>query len=74
MLHNPFLKIKYILFAIIFVCLCHFAVKAQIKAIPAWYPIIPYPADLVPENGDFIINQKLLWSFKMKTSARMRVL
>ena len=55
---NPFLKMKYTTLAIIFFCLCHFAVKAQIEAISIRYPIIPYPAHLVPEKGDFVINQK----------------
>lgn len=55
---NPFLKMKYKPLAIIFFCLCHFAVNAQIKAISVRYPIIPYPAHLVPQNGNFIINQK----------------
>jgi hexosaminidase len=47
---------KHITLALFFFCLCHFAVKAQIKAISVRYPIIPYPAHLVPGNGDFLIN------------------
>ena len=62
---------KPITLAIIFVCLCHFAVKAQINEISIRYPIIPFPAHLVPEEGDFFINQKTTLLFKMKVSGRM---
>ena len=56
--HNPFLKMKYLALVIFFICLSRFSVKAQSEAVSDRYPVIPYPAHLIPENGDFIINQK----------------
>src|SRR6185312_1668459 len=56
--HDPFLRMKYIALVFIFICLSHFPVKAQIRTISDRYPVIPYPAHLIPGNGDFIINQK----------------
>ncbi|MEO6893456.1 MAG: beta-N-acetylhexosaminidase, partial [Ginsengibacter sp.] len=56
-MHNPFVKLKKIALTIIFICCCHVAVKAQIDAISVRYPIIPYPAHLVPANGDFVIDK-----------------
>ena len=57
-MYNPFVKIKQIALTIIFICLCHLAVNAQIKAISIRYPVIPFPAHLAPRKGDFIINKK----------------
>ena len=56
--HNPFLKMKYLALVIFFICLSRFSVKAQSEAVSDRYPVIPYPAHLIPENGDFIVNQK----------------
>ncbi len=53
-----FFKLNHILATAIFVFISHFSVFAQTKTVSDRYPIIPYPAHLVPGNGDFVINQK----------------
>ncbi|MDQ2718728.1 MAG: family 20 glycosylhydrolase [Bacteroidota bacterium] len=49
---------KNIALGILFICIGHFSAIAQSEAVYEHYPIIPYPSHLVPEKGNFIINQK----------------
>ena len=51
-------KLKYALIIVCLFCLCNLSVKGQTKAISDRYPIIPYPAKLIPAEGDFTINSK----------------
>src|SRR5665213_1521529 len=54
---HSFLEIKYIVLAIFFISIFYFSVTAQSKEVSDRYPIIPYPANLVPAKGDFFINK-----------------
>lgn len=40
------------------ICLHNLPVKGQIPAIAARYPVIPYPASLIPGEGDFTVNAR----------------
>lgn len=52
-----FFKLKNILAAASFIFICQLSVVAQTKAVSDRYPIIPFPAHLVPASGDFVINK-----------------
>lgn len=52
-----FLQVKHTLAGTIFFFISQLSVFAQSKAVSDRYPIIPFPAHLVPANGDFAINK-----------------
>ena len=51
------LQLKYALTGAIFFFVSQLSGFAQTKAVSDRYPIIPFPAHLVPANGDFVINK-----------------
>ena len=52
------LQLRCTLAGTLFFFISQLSVLAQAKTLSDRYPVIPYPAHLVPENGDFILNPK----------------